>query len=114
MLLKNLEFVWDLVDRTAREVGLVGVLGNHPQRLLLTTASDHDRDTGNRPRGVDRVGDLVVLPRETHLLSAKHRDHDLQCLFELLEPVGERAKLKAEGVMFELEPPGTDPQRRPA
>ena len=55
-----------------------------------------------------------MLPRKAHRFPAKHWNHDLQCLFKLFEPVGERAELKAEGVVFELEPTGTDPQGRPA
>ena len=69
--------------------------------------------TGMRDSGrwdVEASLHLVAVAGERHPLAAQHRDDDLQRLLELLEAIGERAELDAEGVVLELEPPGTDAQ----
>ena len=92
------------------QVRLVGVLGNHAQRLALATPADHHRDPRHGRRDVEGVTDLVAVAGEGHPLAAQHRDDDLQGLLELLEAIGERAELDAEGIVLELEPPGSDAQ----
>ena len=55
-----------------------------------------------------------MLAGEGGPLVAQHRHDDLECLLELLEPVGEGAELEAERVVLELEPAGPDAELGPA
>ena len=93
------------------EIRLVGVLGNHAERLLLAAAADHDRNARDRGRLVDRFFDFVVFAGEARAFPAKHRHDDLQGFLEFLEALREGAEPKPQRVVFLLEPPRTDPQR---
>ena len=54
-----------------------------------------------------------MVPGKTHRFSTKHRNHDLQRLFEFLESISKRAEFVTERVVFELEPACADPQTCP-
>ena len=45
-----------------------------------------------------------MLASQCRAFAAKHRDDDLERLFQLLEPIGEGSELDAERIMFLLEP----------
>ncbi len=110
---EHLQLAGDLGDRSPRQVRLVGVLGDHPERLLLAGAADHDRDPRQGSGRVDGVVHLVVRAGERHALAPQQRDDDLERFFELLEAISERAELEPERVVLELEPAGADAERGP-
>ena len=111
MRLQRIELAGDLLDG-AGEVRLIGVLGDHPQCLLLSRTADHDRDARDRCRNVHRVGHLIVLAPQRNRLAPQHRHDDLQRFLQLLEPVGEGTELVTERLVLELEPARADAERR--
>ena len=56
------------------------------------------------------IASVGAIPLAGHsgTLAGEHALDDDQGLFELFEPVGERAELEAERVVLELEPAGAD------
>ena len=54
-----------------------------------------------------------MLTVEAHFFAVKHRNHDLQRLFEFLESVGKGAELVAKRIVFKLEPACADSQSCP-
>lgn len=113
MLVERRQLARDLIRR-ADEVGVVGVLRRHSQRLTLARPADHQRDVAQGGGGVDRVVDGVPLAVQAGALAAEHRGDDLQRLLEPLEPVGERAELEAERLVLELVPARADAELRAA
>ena len=101
--------------RVAEDVGSVRVLGDQPQRLLLATASDHDRHPRPRDglRGVEEAGRRELFPLMAPLAAASSAPHlvrHLQRLLEHLEALAERREGEAEGARLFLVPGGPDPE----
>ena len=90
----------------AGDVAGVGVLGDEPERLALTAASDHDRRVrpADRLRMVERLGELVVRPQERPVVSGPHLVQDPERLLQPLEPLLQRRERDTETEVLTLEP----------
>ncbi len=73
------------------------VLGDHPQRLVLTTAPDEDRNARDRCRRGDGVGHGIPPALQAGSFAAEHAQDDLRGLLESFEAVGEGAELESGG-----------------
>src|ERR1700744_328940 len=99
---QHVQFGGQVVD-VGEQVEMVGVARGQPEGLLLTAAAKHDRDVVPVARLVDGVLGAIPLAGEAGSLAVEHRDDDLQSLFELFEPLGERVEVEAQLPVFELE-----------
>ena len=102
--------------RAREKVARVGVLGDHPQRLLLAAAADHDRRVrpGQRLRRVERALERVVLAAVGLLVAVPHLQADLQGLLQPLEALRDRRERDAEPARLLLVPGRPDAEPRPA
>jgi len=104
---KSAELARYLAGETC-QIRPVGVLGDHPQGLLLAGTADHHGDLGDRRRRIDRFGHVVVLAVQRRSLTVQHRQDDVECFFES-RPLREGVERDVEGVVLEPESSGSDP-----
>src|SRR5262249_48701759 len=104
------DLVGDLLWLRAEEVAGVGVLRHQAQRLALAAATDEDRRPGpaDRPRPVQRLGELVVPALVGAVVVTPHLQADLQRLLKALEPFGDRRVRHAQPEVLALVPGGAD------
>lgn len=92
------------------EVAGLGVLRDHPQRLLLAATADEDRRVRalHGLRGVEGAAEPVVLAGIRLDAVAPHLEADLQRLLEALEALGGGREGQAETDALLLVPRGAD------
>ena len=98
-----------------RDVPLVGVLSDDPERASLALAADRDREVGlDRLRFASRLGHLVETARERGVLVVEQRADDLDALVETVEALRQRSERDAVRVRLRLEPPGAETEHESA
>ena len=112
--LSHLHLVPCLVQRPRQVVPPVRLPGDHPQRVLLAGAAQHDRRRRIGKRRPIRLPDAIILARKIRRRLRPQRPDDLHALLQHLQSRAERREVVAVGRVLRLVPARAVPEDEPA